>query len=146
MFKSPNLRLSLSLSAILLLHRILYRFFLRLRASLRSKDAAPFRRRNPRIARSLTSRVAPAIGASLAGFALAVYPADQLRLSAAIYSATRALEFLYNAFESDGYFKDRPWWWGSWMLTPLATGQLLQAFVFDRDCVPGVRGCLLASI
>lgn len=137
--KSTNLRLSLSVSTILLLHRILYRFFLRLRASLRSKDALPFRRRNPRIARSLTSRIAPAVGASLAGFALAIYPADQLRLSVAIYSATRALEFLYNALEGDGWLKDRPWWWGSWMLTPFATGQLLHAFVFDRDCVSRVR-------
>ena len=30
----------------------------------------------------------------------------------------------------------RPWWWGSWMLQPIAFGQLLHAAVFDRDCFP----------
>jgi len=138
LFKNPNFRLSLSLSLILLLHRLLFRFFSRLRSNLLTKDAAPFRRRNPRISRSLTSRLAPAIGASLAGFALGVYPGDQLRLSIAIYIATRSVEFTYSALEGDGWFKNKPWWWGSWLLMPLATGQLLHAFVFDRDCFPKV--------
>ena len=137
-FKSPNFRLSLSLSLILLLHRLLFRFFSRLRSNLLTKDAAPFRRRNPRISRSLTSRLAPAIGASLAGFALGVYPGDQLRITIAIYVATRSLEFAYKALEEDGWFKGKPWWWGSWLLMPVATGQLLHAFVFDRDCFPKV--------
>lgn len=137
-FKSPNFRLSLSTSLILLLHRLLYRFFSRLRTNLLTKDATPFRRRNPRISRSLTSRFAPAIGASLGGFALGIYPADQLRITIAIYVATRAAEFTYNTLESDGWFKDKPNWLGSWMLMPFATGQLLHAFVFDRDCFPEV--------
>lgn len=136
--KSPNLRLSLSLSLLLLLHRLLFRFFSRLRSNLRTKDAAPFRRRNPRISKSLTSRLAPAIGASLAGFALGVYPGDQLRITIAIYVATRSLEFAYKALEEDGWFEGKPWWWGSWLLMPVATGQLLHAFVFDRDCFPKV--------
>lgn len=136
--KSPNLRLSLSLSLLLLLHRLLFRFFSRLRSNLLTKDAAPFRRRNPRVSRSLTSRLAPAIGASLAGFALGVYPGDQLRITIAIYVATRSLEFAYKALEEDGWFKGKPSWWGSWLLMPVATGQLLHAFVFDRDCFPKV--------
>ncbi len=137
--RSPNLRLSLSLSLILFLHRTLFRFFTRLRSTLLSKDAGPFRRRNPRIARSLTSKIAPAVGASLAGFALGVYPADQLRLTIAIYMSTTAAEFAYNALDNEGWFRNKPWWWGSWMLLPLATGQLLHAFVFDRDCFPKAR-------
>ena len=138
MVRSLNFRLSLSLSLILLLHRLLYRFFWRLRTNLLTQDAAPFRRRNPRVSRSLTSRLAPAIGASLAGFALSVYPAEQLRITIAIYIAVRAAEFTYNALENDGWFQKKPWWVGSWMLMPLATGQLLHAFVFDRDCFPKV--------
>lgn len=143
LIKSPNFRLSLSLSLILLLHRLLFRFLSRLRSNLLIKDAAPFRRRNPRISRSLTSRLAPAIGASLAGFALAIYPADQLRLTLAIYVATKAAEFLYNALENKGWFQHRPWWWGSWIFMPLSTAQLLHAFVFDRDCFPKVSTLLV---
>ncbi|KAL8715117.1 MAG: hypothetical protein Q9220_001074 [cf. Caloplaca sp. 1 TL-2023] len=143
--RSPNLRLSLSLSLILFLHRVLFRFLSRLRSNLLSKDAITFRQRNPRIAKSLTSKLAPAIGASLAGFALGVYPADQLRLTMSIYVATRAAEFAYNAFDNEGWFRKKPWWVGSWMLMPLATGQLLHAFVFDRDCFPKAYGDFILS-
>lgn len=123
---------------ILLLHRLLHRFFVRLRSNLLTKDAAPFRRRNPRVSKALTSRLAPAIGASLAGFALGVYPGDQLRITIAIYIATRAVEFAYDALEDEGWFKGRPWWFGSWMLMPPVFGQLLHAAVFDGDCFPKV--------
>ncbi|KAL8729069.1 MAG: hypothetical protein Q9166_004986 [cf. Caloplaca sp. 2 TL-2023] len=143
--RSPNLRLSLSLSLILFLHRLLFRFLNRLRSNLSTKDAAPFRARNPRIARALTSKLAPAAGASLAGFALGAYPADQLRLTIAIYFATRAAEYAYNALENDGWFRKKPWWWGSWMMMPVATGQLLHAFVFDRECFPKAYGDFILS-
>ncbi|KZF22890.1 hypothetical protein L228DRAFT_247303 [Xylona heveae TC161] len=135
-FQSRNLRLSFSLSFILFLHRILYRFFTRLRENLLTPDAAPFRRRNPRVTRVLISRLAPAIGASLAGFSLGLYPSDQLRVTIAIYMVTRAAEFVYNSLEDQGWFQDRPWWFGSWLLMPFAYGQLLHAFVFDRECFP----------
>jgi hypothetical protein len=147
--QSPALRLSLSLSTIFLLYRLLFRFFARLRVQLLEPSAAPFRNRNPYTARTLTSRYAPAIGASVAGLALGVYPARQLRVSIAIYALFRALEFGWNAAEDGGMVwgwekngkiqRVRPWWWGSWMLQPLAFGQLLHAVVFDRDCFPPVR-------
>ncbi|KAF2852862.1 hypothetical protein T440DRAFT_466436 [Plenodomus tracheiphilus IPT5] len=139
-WKSKKVRLSASLALILLFHRLLRRVFVRIRERLLSKEAQSFRRRNPRISQSLTSRLAPAIGSSLAGFFLAVCPGDQLRISMAIYIFTRALEFGYNYLEELGYFKDRPDWFGSWMLMPVACGQLLHAFVFDRDCFPAGIG------
>ncbi|KAF2115811.1 hypothetical protein BDV96DRAFT_545577 [Lophiotrema nucula] len=139
-WKSPNVRLTSSVALILLFHRLLRRFFTRLRESLLTNEAKSFRRRNPRISRSLTSRIAPAIGSSLAGFFLAVYPGDQLRITMAIYVFTRALEFCYNYLEDQGYFKNKPSWVGSWMIMPVASGQLLHAFVFDRDCFPSAYG------
>lgn len=109
-----------------------------MRGNLLTKDAAPFRRRNPRISRALTSRLAPAIGASLAGFTLCAYPSDQFRLTVAIYAVSRAAEFVYNALEDEGYFEDTPWL-SSALLMPPVLGQLLHAFLFDRDCFPAVR-------
>lgn len=53
---------------------------------------------------------------------------------------TRALEFGYNYLEELGYFKNKPTWLGSWMIMPVACGQLLHAFVFDRDCFPSGMG------
>ncbi|TVY31905.1 hypothetical protein LSUB1_G008383, partial [Lachnellula subtilissima] len=147
LWKSTNLRLSLSLSTILLLHRILFRFFTRLRAHLLTPEARPFRQRNKRTSKTLTSSLAPAIGASLAGFALAVYPSEQLRVTISIYALSRAAEFAYNHAEDEGWIWgkegsrwERPWWWGSWLLFPLTSGQLLHAFVFDRDCFPKAYG------
>ncbi|OJD16083.1 hypothetical protein AJ78_03716 [Emergomyces pasteurianus Ep9510] len=134
--QSPAFRLSAALSLTLLLHRLLRRFFLRLRANLRTDDARPFRERNPRISRALTSKYAPAIGSSLAGFALGTYPQSQLRLTLAIYMSTRSLEFLFNELDAQGWFKDRPWWFGSWLLMPVSFAQLFHAFVFDRDAEP----------
>ncbi|KAJ4303876.1 hypothetical protein N0V88_001474 [Collariella sp. IMI 366227] len=53
----------------------------------------PLPRAQPRTAVALTSPYAPAVGASLAGLALGVYPSKQLRVTVALYVAFRALEF-----------------------------------------------------
>jgi hypothetical protein len=63
-----------------------------------------------------------------------------LRITIAIYIFTRALEFSYNRLEELGYLRNKPSWFGSWMLMPVACGQLLHAFVFDRDCFPTSYG------
>lgn len=145
------------MSMILLFHRLLYRFFTRLRATLLAPSSLPFRQRNPLISKTLTFSLAPALGASLSGFWLGLYEKGDLRLTLAIYTASRAAELAWNAAESKGLIWgkftkgqgeggsygwkkgwERPWWWGSWMLMPLACGQLLHAFVFDRDCFPTV--------
>ena len=118
-----------------------------MRIHLLNPQVEPFRRRNPRTAATLTSPYAPAVGASLAGLALGVYPSQQMRVSIAIYAMFRALEFGWNNCEGDGLVwgtkngrkRERPWWFGSWMLQPFAFGQLLHAVVFDRDCFPKVR-------
>lgn len=111
---------------------------IRLRSNLRTDDARPFRERNPRVSSALTSAYAPAIGASLAGFALGIAPQEQLRLTATIYTATRSLEFLFNALDSKGWLDQRPWWFGSWLLMPVSCAQLFHAFVFDRETAPKV--------
>ncbi|KAK4542615.1 hypothetical protein LTR36_006663 [Oleoguttula mirabilis] len=146
--KYGSARVALSFSSILLFHRLLHRFFKRLRGSLLEESAEPFRRRNPRISHLLTSKYTPAVGASLAGFFLGVSPSDQMRMSIAIYIFTRSLEFGYNALEEGGYLwrsedeggKGKPWWFGSWLIMPFACGQLFHAFVFDRDCFPESYG------
>ncbi|CAI4211704.1 unnamed protein product [Parascedosporium putredinis] len=62
------------------------------------------------------------------------------------FAIFRALEFTWNMCEEEGLVwglkpggkgkKERPWWFGSWMLQPFAFGQLLHAVTFDRDCFP----------
>lgn len=112
--RHPNARIALSLSTILLFHRLLFRFFRRLRSSLLEGSAEPWRERNPSLAKLLTSKYTPAIGSSLAGLCLGVSPADQLRITIAIYTFSRSLEFGYNALSDSGYiWRDgKPWWFG----------------------------------
>ena len=103
----------------------------------------------------LTSPYAPAVGASLSGFLLGIYPADQLRTTIAMMSLSNAAEVTYNTAENAGLIWgkkgsnwERPWWFGSWMVMPFAFGQLLHAFVFDRDCFPkvGLKADLLVVL
>jgi hypothetical protein len=140
LYKQGSFRLSASLALILAFHRFLHRFILRLRQSLLTDNAKPFRKRNPTVSTVLTSRLAPVVGASMAGFFLGVYPAQQLRITITLYMLTRSLEFLYNHLENQGFLKNKPSWFGSWLLMPMACGQLLHAFVFDRDCFPASYG------
>jgi hypothetical protein len=138
-------RYALALSSILLFQRLLHRFFRRLRRSLQEEQAEPFRKRNPLVTRLLTSPYTPAAGSALSGFFLGLAPADQLRLTLTIYTFTRTLEFSYNALDDAGYLWDKkkggkPWWFGSWLIMPFACGQLLHAFVFDRECFPESYG------
>ncbi|KAK3703705.1 hypothetical protein LTR37_014283 [Vermiconidia calcicola] len=145
--KFKNVRLALSFSSILLFHKLLHRFFRRLRTSLLEDSASAFRKRNPQVAKLLTSAYTPAIGVALSGFSLGISPADQLRVTLAIYVFTRSLEFGYNALESGGYLwkskEERPWWFGSWLIMPVAFGQLLHAFLFDRECFPDAFGSFI---
>ena len=79
---------------------------------------------------------------------LGIYPAKHLRVSIALLTIFRALEFSWNMSEDSGMIwgfknggkvkRERPWWFGSWMLQPFALGQLLHAVTFDRDCFPKV--------
>ncbi|KAI0477157.1 hypothetical protein GGR56DRAFT_391820 [Xylariaceae sp. FL0804] len=149
-YKSDHIRLSTSLSSILLLYRLLFRFLTRLRAHLLDATSEPFRTRNPRTSNALTSAYAPALGASLAGLALGIYPSSQFRVTVTITVVFRVLEWAWNLLEDEGLIwgwktrpggkgmvkRERPWWWGTWMLQPFAFGQLLHATVFDRESAP----------
>ena len=79
------------------------------------------------------------IAGTIAGLALALHPNDDRRVTITIYFLTRTLEFCYNLLDDKGFLpKEQPWWFGSWLLFPLGSAQLLHALVYDRDCFPKV--------
>lgn len=133
-------RFAASISLTLFLHRLLYRFLHLMRRDLLRSSSQPFRLRRPWIWQASTWRLTPAIGASLSGLALGIYPGDQLRITIAIYVFVRTCELLYKGAEAKGYMRKKPRWMGSWMLSALSQGQLLHAFVFDPDCFPTTYG------
>jgi hypothetical protein len=149
--KFGNVRLALSFSSILLSHKLLHRFFKRLRVAVLKDEATSFRKRNPKVAELLTSSYTPAVGAALSGLFLGISPADQLRVTVAIYVFARSLEFSYNALESGGYLwkseaeggKGKPWWFGSWMLmyVLLVHPTASTLYRYEVKISPGLTAC-----
>lgn len=90
-------------------HRLLYRFFHQLRSNLQLPEAQPFRSKYPNASRLFLAPKAPPLAASLAGFALAIHPATDRRVTVAVYTFVKALEFVYNLYEDLGHFQNRPW-------------------------------------
>lgn len=94
---------------LIVAHRVLYRFFTKLRQNLSLPQAKAFRVKYPRAAKLFLSQLAPGIGASLAGLALAIHPKGDRRTTVAVYALMKALEYNYNRLEDEGYFANRPW-------------------------------------
>ena len=136
-------RLALSLSSLLFFHRTLYRLFSKLRIQLLHEKVQAIRNRYPKLYALLTSKLAPAVGASLSGLALGIFPSDQLRVTITIYVACRALETLYSVLTARGLTRNNPF--GHWLIFALAQGQLLHAFVFDPDCFPESYSTLILA-
>ncbi|KAI5782685.1 hypothetical protein EDC01DRAFT_619240 [Geopyxis carbonaria] len=140
-----NFLSSLSLAVLIVVHRVLYRFFHQLRANLSLPQAKTFRVKYPRASRLFLAPSAPALAASVSGLALAIHPKIERRVTIAAYALVKAMEFYYNRLEDKGYFQNRPWWFGSWLLFPLTSGQLLYTFIFDRDCFPPEYGSFITK-
>lgn len=138
-------RISLAAASFLFVYRILFGFLTRLRLKLLHEKARQIRQRYPALFAALTSRFTPLVGASLAGLTLGIAPADQLRVTAALYVGSRALELLYSLLAAEGYLKHKPRWLGSWTINAVANGQLLYAFVFHPDCFPKAYSTLILN-
>ena len=108
-FRSPATRSAFSLALLVFLHRLLSRFFTTLRSNLLLPSARTFRKRHPKSTRLLTSRISPALGASLAGLALVVHPEGEARNGIAVWVLFKALEFSFNLAEGKKVWGERPW-------------------------------------
>jgi hypothetical protein len=109
LWNHSNFLSSLSLSTLIVAHRLLYRFFYQLRSNLQLPEALQFRTKYPNASKLFLSPKSPSLAASIAGFALLLHPATDRRVSIAVYALIKALEFLYNQYEDAGYFINRPW-------------------------------------
>lgn len=108
-FQSPATHSALSFSLLVFLHRLLSRFFTTLRANLLLPSARTFRKRHPRTTKLLTSRISPALGASIAGLALAVHPEGEARNGIALWVLFKSLEYGFSMAELREVWGERPW-------------------------------------
>lgn len=108
-YNTSNVLQSLSLSTLIILHRLLYRFFYQLRSNLQLPEAKTFRQKYPKSSQVFLSPKAPSLAASMAGLALLIHPATDRRVTVSVYTFVKALEFIYNRYEDEGWFQNRPW-------------------------------------
>ncbi|RVD87591.1 uncharacterized protein DFL_001816 [Arthrobotrys flagrans] len=131
-----GVRIPLSLSILLLLHRFFHHVIVRLQSKLlQSRGVTP-----PRILhalrKALLSPIAPSAAAALSGVALASIPFEDARLTISIYVFTKTMEYLSNALR----VSDRaPWWFGSWALFPFALAKLFQGLLNQEGDIPFTR-------
>ncbi|KAK6525074.1 hypothetical protein TWF281_011953 [Arthrobotrys megalospora] len=128
-----GVRVPLSLSALLLLHRIFYYVVVRLQSRLQRGPGNSSSRAMQTLRNALLSPIAPSGAAALSGVALASIPSEDARLTISIYVFTKTMEYLSNAL----HVSDRtPWWFGSWTLFPFAVAQLFRALLSGDSDVP----------
>ncbi|KAK9364866.1 hypothetical protein V1509DRAFT_634964 [Lipomyces kononenkoae] len=141
--KSPKPRLfcwkrtraSASLTIILAMYRLLYKFTMSLHTGIASAEARKFRRRHRRIARTLRSAYfVPFTSGILSGSLLCLHPAGMVRSYVAFYSATLAMEYMFNYITMNKGFAFLRQQAGVWILFPFSMAQLLYTFTYDPDC------------
>lgn len=86
--------------------------------------------------KKLNRVLVPLISGLVAGTAFTQFP-KAARSYAALYFATRALEFLYNYIDDLGLLEFKPRILGSWALFPFSFSQLFYTYIFDRSSCPG---------
>lgn len=122
-------RIAGSVTAVSASYRVLYYLLGALKDRMRTADKYP----HPAFKSKLAVPIASGL---LSGTALALVPTGELRPYIALYTASKALEYLYNYFDDHGYLKNKPRVMGSWMLFPIAFSQLFHTFIFHPDCTP----------
>ncbi|OLL26741.1 hypothetical protein NEOLI_000668 [Neolecta irregularis DAH-3] len=132
------IRSGLSFAGVFLSHPILLAFLIRFRQKLVQRRGRPSPCKSLRYFQSLcsTEYFPPIVAGVLSGTALAIHPPGNRRVSIAIYLFTKAVESFYKFMGAEGYLPNLPWWFGSWMMAPFASSQLLHAMFFDGDCFP----------
>ncbi|KAK6332219.1 hypothetical protein TWF718_002743 [Orbilia javanica] len=130
-----GVRIPLSLSVLLLLHRIFHYAVVRLQSKLLQSQERVLPRILHALRKALLSPIAPSSAAALSGIALASIPSEDARLTISIYVFTKTIEYLSNTFR----VSDRtPWWFGSWTLFPFALAQLFQGLLNGEGDIPFV--------
>ncbi|KAK6497332.1 hypothetical protein TWF481_011746 [Arthrobotrys musiformis] len=128
-----GVRIPLSLSVLLLLHRLCYHGVVRIQSKLLRLRGKPSARALRPLRKVLLSPVAPSGAAALSGVALASIPSEDARLIISIYFFTKTMEYLSNALCVSAR---TPWWFGSWALFPFSMAQLFHGLLNGQGDIP----------
>ncbi|CAJ0905797.1 16369_t:CDS:2 [Entrophospora sp. SA101] len=116
-------RFAISVSSYIVIYKSLLRFFIRLLDPLLKPPT------NPSINDVVCSPlVSPFLAGCLAGPCLLIDNDKPRRISLAIYTFTKSLQFLYHYLRKTHIIPKMSWWWGSWLIFPLSSAQLIYSY------------------
>ncbi|CAN6651869.1 hypothetical protein TRVA0_025S01376 [Trichomonascus vanleenenianus] len=121
----PASRMALSVTAMAALYRISYKI-LSLLAAKDESSSAQYKRKV----------LVPLVSGLISGSAYGIMPKHAARGYIGLWAATKAVEYIYNYLDDEGYLAFKPRLLGSWALFPFAFSQLFHTFIFDPDCCP----------
>ncbi|CAG8590009.1 14959_t:CDS:2 [Funneliformis mosseae] len=122
-------RLALSVSTYVIIYKSLVRFFMRLFDPLLRKPSSF----DDIVCSPL---VPPFLAGLLAGPALLIDGDQPRRIMISVYILSKSLQFTYNALRQNRIIPKMPWWWGSWLLFPISSSQLISAYLLHPDIFP----------
>jgi len=80
--------------------------------------------------------VPPFLAGLLAGPTLLIDNKQSRRILFALYVLSKSFQFTYHALRQNGIIPKMPWWWGSWLLFPISSAQLIYAYLLHPDVFP----------
>ncbi|CAG8515108.1 9132_t:CDS:2 [Acaulospora morrowiae] len=89
--------------------------------------------------------VPPFLAGLLAGPTLLIDNNQSRRISISMYMLSKSLQFVYHALRKNGIIPVMPWWWGSWLIFPISSSQLIYAYMVHPDAFPDAYGRFITS-
>ena len=80
--------------------------------------------------------VSPFLAGLLAGPTLLIDNDQSRRIFISVYMLSKSLQFTYYTLRKNGIIPKMPWWWGSWLLFPISSAQLIYSYLLHPDTFP----------
>lgn len=126
-------RCALSIASYAIIYKSLFRFFTRLFDPLLRPPPSSSLIVNDVVCSPL---VPPFLAGLLAGPTLLIDNVQSRRILIAVFMLSKSLQYTYHALRQNGIIPRMPWWWGSWLLFPISSAQLIYAYLLHPDIFP----------
>ena len=136
-------RFALSISSYVIMYKSLVRFFTRLFDPLLRPPSSSRLIVNDVVCSPL---VPPFLAGLLAGPTLLIDNDQSRRIFISVYVLSKSLQFTYYSLRKSGIIPKMPWWWGSWLLFPISSAQLIYAYLLHPDTFPVSKNLFLLKI
>ncbi|CAG8703777.1 3545_t:CDS:2, partial [Scutellospora calospora] len=128
-FTASSAQFAFSVSSYFVIYKALLRFFTRVFAPLLGP-------RNNLNDIACSPLVPPFLAGLFAGPSLLFDKYQSRRTFIATTILCKSLQTVYHALRENGYIPIMPWWWGSWLIFPISSAQLIYSYLIHPDIFP----------